>query len=276
MKISEETVFPHPVLSPWSTDIAGAIFSAELTVREELDFSRISISCEASLNHPDLTRMINSGEAQFGCFVSCVETGCRRLIELNFPLGSYCFQSGELLGRISFRPLIWTCKVLPAYLPAGVNPEFGGPVLLQPGEILAMGIEVGYVAERPPLPTIESLFEIKASAECEEGRFVVDLEGDKITVLMGSETFILVQSLRSQSGITKDVIFNSLYVPVVMQVLSDIGVSGEDRFQAYRWFLPFQARCQDLGVELKHGDTFSNAQEILGNPFLSLKSLTSD
>ena len=127
---------------------------------------------------------------------------------------------------------------------------------------------------RAPLPAIESIFEIKSSDDIPDDRFEVETEEHRITITMGKNTYHLVQELRQTAEDTRAVAMNALYVPVIMQVLEQIGSQGTEPFEQYRWFNPFKLRCDISSVDLSKLDLFNDAQKMLSIPFYSLKRLT--
>ena len=273
MKISETTSYPHPVLAPWSDDIAGAGISAEFTLRENGHGQQVDLHCALHLEHPELTDLINDGTAEFGCFVICRDTGFRRLQRMGFPQGTHQFAPGALFGRVQLRPIIWTAKPVTNYMPAGAHPEFSAPISLGPGQILALDDEQEVIVLRPPVPSIESIFEILSSEEVAEGEFVIDEAGDRIEITMAPGTYALVQSLRQTDDLTRAVVMNAMFVPVVMEVLHRLS-AGQDEFEQCRWFEPFRRRCEDVGVDMTEPDLFSDAQKLLAAPFATLGQLT--
>lgn len=274
MKISESTSYPHPVLAPWSTDISGAIFDADIVYREEGKNNQLSIRCEVNLDQPDLVALLESGAAAFGCFVRCQETGFRRLQRIGFPIGTHDFAPGALLGRVQVRPIVWSVKPIPAYNPTGVHPEFSGAMDIEAGQILALDDESIIEVTRPPLPAIESIFEIISSDEIPDGRFEIDTEQDRIIVKMGETTYQLVQELRQTDDDTRAVIMNALYAPIIMEVLEQLGEAGYEPFEQYRWLHPFRARCELTNIDIHKLELLNDAQQILLLPFGSLKQLT--
>jgi hypothetical protein len=272
MKISETTSYPHPLLAPWSADIAGAAFAAELTLREHGASQQVDIHSEVTLDQPELVALIESGDAAFGCFITCGQTGFRRLQEFGFPTGSHQFAPGALLGRVQLRPMVWARHPVPGWLPAGSHAEFGTGADIEPGQILALDDELRVDVLRPPLPAIESIFEIISSEEVAEGEFDIDLSGDRINIYMGKETFSLVQRLRQPAGNTRSVIMNALFVPVVMDVLHQVA-AGQEQFAHCRWFEPFRTRSELLDVNLGEPDLLTDAQILLGQPFGGLSQL---
>lgn len=275
MKISETTSYPHPVLAPWSGDISGATLNVEFTLREDGAAQQIDIHSEVTLDHPDLVELIERGDAAFGCFITCVQTGFRRMQRLGFPTGAHQFAPGALLGRVQLRPMIWALRPIPDWQPTGAHSEFGGATDIEPGQILALDDEQRVDVLRPPLPSIESIFEIFASREVAEGEFDVDLSGDRINIYMSEATFALVQTMRQTDDGTRAIIMNALFVPVVMEVLHHVA-TGQEQFASCRWFEPFRKRSELLDVDLKAPELLSDSQILLGQPFRGLGQLVED
>lgn len=272
MKITETTSYPHPVLAPWSADITDATISTEITFREEGDGNRVSMHCAASLDQPDIVSLIQDGSATFGCFVKCQETGLRSLYRFGFPSGVHHFAPGALMGRVQVRPMVWAENPIAGYSPEGAHAEFPGEFDIEPGQILALDDEQFIIVTRPPLASIESIFEIMSSDQVPDGKFEVDTESDRVTVHMSEATYRLVQALRQTDDITRDVLMNSLYVPVVMQVLDQL-TDGYEQFEKYRWLYPFRARCEQADVDIDKLDLLNDAQRLLAQPFALLGNL---
>lgn len=273
MRISESTSYPHPILAPWSSDISGAEFSTEIKYLDNEKSNRLSIHCTVKLDQSDLLNLISDGSALFGCFIKCQETGFRRLLRIGFPTGGHDFAPGALLGRVQIRPMVWSVRPISGFRPAGTHPEFTSAFDLQPGQILALDEEQTIHVTRAPLPPIESIFEIGSSDELPESRFEIDTEADRIKVKMGMTTYKLVQELRQTTDDTRAVVMNSLYVPVLMEVLTRVAQGRPEAFEEYRWFTPFKFRCDLAGVDLSKLDAFNDAQRILSDPFMLLNKL---
>lgn len=270
MKISETTSYPHPVLAPWSDDIRGASIHTELTLREHGEKQQVDIHCECALDHAGLVELIEQGAARFGCFITCRATGFRRLQRFGFPSGAHQFAPGVLLERVQLRPMVWAVEPISSYAPTGTHEEFGAPLDIDPGQILAIDDELLVDVLRPPIPSIESIFEIFASPELGAGEFEIDLSGDRIHVDMSEETFDLVQQLRGRSETSKVAVMNALFVPVVMEVLHQLSPTP-DEFSQSRWFEPFRQRAELLNVDLVDPDLLTDAQTLLDRPFSGLK-----
>jgi hypothetical protein len=272
MKISESTSYPHPVLRPWSEDIANASFDTKITFQLDPDANQVNFRCDVTMDHPGIVALIEDGSATFGCFIKCLATGMRRLQPLGFPVGVQHFASGVVIGRVQLRPMIWSVKPIVGYAPSGVHTEFSGGIDINAGQILALDDEQIIEVTRPSLPPLESIFEIRSSDGVPEGKFELDAEADRITILMPPSTYTLVQGLRHEGNLTRDVLMNALYVPVIMEVLDRLR-DGKDSFEQYRWLHPFQERCDFAEIDLTKPDLLNDAQKLLLQPFASLSQL---
>lgn len=272
MKISETTSYPHPVLAPWSEDIAHANFTADIAFREEAETTQVSLHCTVTLSQSDIEAMIVNGSAAFGCFIKCRETGFRRLQRIGYPSGRHDFAPGALLGRVQIRPIIWSLKPIQGYHPAGAHSEFGDGSDVTAGQILALDDESIIDVTHAYLAPIESIFEIVSSDDVVDGRFEINAEADRIAVTMSKKTFELVQHLRAFSDGSKTAVMNALYAPVIMQIL-DLVRDGFDQFDQYRWLHPFRARCELADIKIEKLDLINDAQKLLALPFSSLVQL---
>lgn len=272
MKIKESTSYPHPVLAPWSDDIASASFDTRIVFKLDEAESQVTIRCDVTLDHPDIRSLIETGSATFGCFIKCQETGLRRLQSFGFPSGSQQFASGVLLGRVQLRPVVWSTRQIADYEPVGAHVEFAGSMNVDAGQILALDDEQMIEVTRPPLPPLESIFKIESSDDVPAGEFEIDTADDRITVLMPNATYQLVQDLRNADESTRAALMNALYVPIIMEVLDQLR-DGEDQFEQYRWLHPFRARCELAEVDLSKPSLLNDAQKLLQQPFASLSQL---
>lgn len=272
MKIKESTSYPHPVLTPWSEDIRNASFDTKIAFQLDQTKNQVAIHCNVALDQPDIVSLIEEGLATFGCFIRCQETGVRRLQPLGFPLGSQQFASGALIGRVQLRPIVWSLKPIAAYQPAGAHVEFADGIDIDAGQILALDDEQIIDVTRPLLPPLESIFEIQSSDEVPDGEFDLDICADRIIVRMAEATYQLVQDLRNVDEVTRAVLMNALYVPIIMEVLDQLR-EGEEQYEQYRWFHPFRMRCELAEVNLAKPSLLNDAQNLLLQPFVSLSRL---
>ncbi|HGM7285344.1 hypothetical protein [Stenotrophomonas maltophilia] len=269
MKISESTSFQHPVLAPWLRDIAGYRFDVELRTAEDESTNSLFIDCQVVMDQPDIRTLIDSGAANFGILVRCTDTGYRKVIKLGFPRGLHEFAPGALLGRVQFRPMIWLVSNILDYSPRGRRVEFDNVDALGAGTILALAEEYLVDVSRPPLPSIESLFELRVASHVEDGLFDIDLNSDKVTIDVSEATFSVINSVRSGAITGAGSIQNLFYSQIIMHLLHEADLRKLELF-GYRWCVALYATVESLGRELEGGCKMSLAQLILNKPLLNV------
>lgn len=273
MRLTDDMNFPHPVLAPWRDDFNDGEFTVDVTFREDRNTGQVDLHFAGTLKSAAMKQLIPSGKAKFGCFVVCIATGVRRLIDLGTLPSTYTFAAGELLDTVTLRPLIWMTDEVPDWTPPGVHKEFSGPQKIRKGDIIAMAEELAIEVSQADLPAIETIFDLKVSEGIPEGQFDVDMTQERITILAAPETKALADTLRKVDDSTRAVIMNSLYVPSVMCVLIALG-KGEAEFSGLRWFEPFMRRCRKLDVEPNADQAFADALKLLECPFRTLSIMT--
>ena len=274
MRLSDHMNFPHPVLADWRDDYDKGSFGAEIAYREDKSHDRIAISCDISLSNPELEHLLVEGEAAVGIFALCTATGLRELIPLMLGQSTHTFASGSLLGPVILRALIWTVEAIPDWQPKQIHSEFPPTFDLRKGEVLAMGDELQIDIGNLPLPNLETIFSIEVREDLEKGDFEVNLDNPKITILAGRETYDLVETLRKDSKLGP-VVMNSVYVPVIMQVLSILrSENGTAQYEGKRWVKPFAERCDKLDVGFDDDSPLiSDACKLLAMPFHGLEAI---
>jgi hypothetical protein len=92
---------------------------------------------------------------------------------------------------------------------------------------------------------------------------------------MSLDTYQLVQGLRQTDDVSRAVVMNAVYIPVIMEVLDRLK-DGSEQYEPYRWLHPFRARCEGAGVDLVKPDLLNDAQKVLAQPFGMLRLLTDE
>ncbi|NVD29122.1 hypothetical protein HUO14_14580 [Parasphingorhabdus flavimaris] len=275
MRLSDHMNFPHPVLADWRDDHEDGILAAEIAYQEDKNSDRISIACNLSISNEEIEKLLDQGKAAIGIFTLCVSTGLRELIPLTTGKSVHTFSPGALLGTVNLRPLVWTVQELFNWKPKYIHKEFPASFDLRKGEILAMGEELHIDVGNLPLPNLETIFSIEVMEDLDNGKFEVNLDKPKITILAGRETYDLVETLRADSRLGP-VVMNAVYVPVIMEVLSLLrSEKGTSQYEGQRWVAPFIERCEKLEVSYDDDTSslISDACKLLAMPFHGLESI---
>lgn len=275
MKFSDDMRFPHPVLAYETGDYQQGEFSVSFEASELLETGQVSLKYSIELSHPDLAELVVGGKARVGIFVRCQDTYFSDLQDLGWPGGSLEFGEGKLLNRVTIRPIAWLNKPISGWQPADVHSEFVLPLALLRGDIVAIGDEIVIHVGRAKLAPLESIFSLKRSDETEPGQLTLDLNADKITIIAHSETFDAIEQLRAKS-VGRSIVLNSVYLPIVMEVLDTIEAEGRNAYDNRRWFQPFEGRCVMKAVDLENPKLLSDAQTLLDLPSAQLGTIAAE
>lgn len=274
MKFSDDMRFPHPVLTPDTGDFTTGVFDLQISYEEIRETGKATIRYEVNLTEPSIKELVENGAAAVAVFVRCNDTYYSDLHRLSWPSGTLEFPAGALLNRVTVRPLVYLTEMLLGWQPDDLHEEFEGPLNLEFGDILAIDHEFVLNVGQARLPTLESIFSLKCSPELPEGEIQVKLESEKITILSGTETHKLINSLRGEK-LGKPAALNAIYLPAIMNVLDELGKTP-DAYSGRRWKQPFVSRCDSLGIDPATADLFDGAQKLLEHPVSSLRVLVGE
>ncbi|MBI1254771.1 MAG: hypothetical protein GC196_10560 [Hyphomonas sp.] len=274
MRLSDEMNFPHPVLAGWRNDFSAGRFDVDVAYRISKTDGRLDLAFQGHLESKAIETLIADGAAMLGCFVTCRATGLRRLIELGKLPGTYSFASGELLETVTIRPIVWLLKDIAGWTPQDVHAEFGAPQAVSAGDIVAMSEELVITVDQAELPALETIFDLKINETLPDGQFDIDLTRERVTILASRDTKHLVDTLRATTEAAAASVFNSLYVPAVMTILTELDQGGSAQFEGLRWLEPFLRRCEKLKLSPSSATAFRDAQRLLELPFHQLQILT--
>lgn len=272
MRISNETRYPHPVLSSFTDDYSSGEFYAEFSVSENPETGDLTLWHQINLTEKTIRDLVEAGQAEVGCIVRCMDTYYIRLHSFAFPSGRTDFPAGDLINTVNLRPVIWVKGDVSGLRSEFIHHEFGGLIPLKSGDIIALDVESSISVGQAKLAKAESIFELKMSDEVQEGVVKVDLEHERISIFMASKTFDLIAKLRNgDSGLS--VVMNSVYLPAVMEVLDLLRENG-GAYAERRWYRPFMEKCIFKGISLDGNfSIMAAAQLLLENPVASLEEL---
>ena len=272
MKINNETHFPHPVLYSQTTDYKSGKFSLSLMVEEVPATGKLKIDYDVLLDEPGLLKEIEDKSAMIGMFITCLDTFYNRITVLDGLKGLVEFPAGTLKGRCSVRPLVCATQKISDYSNDNLNEEYGHKEWeFQNGSVLAIGNELQINVGHEKLAPMESIFKLAENEELKEGEISVQTDVDNITIHCSKTVFATVHGLR-QSAKGKSVLLNSIYLPVVMEVLSHLRDNAAS-FAEKKWFKVFNAKCEHLGIVYATSNFLEDAQKLLKSPISKLKAV---
>ncbi len=275
MKITDQTRFPHPVLNSQTHDFKSDSFEVELEVHEKPSASRLVIVCNAKVSEQDINCFVEAGTAVMGLFVTCLNTYYNKLDHIKPGVFTIDYPQGALYGRVTLRPVIWAKKDIKNWKSENIHEEFGTvPIDLSKGAILALGEESIINVGQEKLVPIETIFSLALNDEISEREIGLQLDGDKITILVAPNTYNAINGFRGGKP-GKSILLNSIYLPAVMEVLNSLSENAE-AYESRRWYRPFTAKCDHLSVDLDAPALWEDAQKLLMTPFGKLLDIRED
>ena len=265
MKLNEQMRYPHPVLSEYSSDyVSGEFrcgFEQNITTGGEL-----RLASHLQLNCPTLTDLVSTQQAAVGYFVVCRRTYFNMLQEVPLGDSEKFFDVRKLFGTVVIRPVVWTLAQLDNFSSPLIDHEFGSPVSIAKGAVMALGPEFRFSIDQKKYKPFDSIFELALSPDLTPGTVAVDPEQDRITILAESETH---KSIAAMRGLTqsRSILLNAVYLPVVMEVVCRLQTQNSG-LERRKWYRVFKAKCDDIGIDPRTSkqSPLEIAQKLLREP----------
>lgn len=267
MKLNDDMLFGHPVLSPVSDDYRDALFSAEFVVNIE-DEDRLIIEASITLNCPDLDKLLEEGAAGCGFFVVCGRTYQNRLIEMSPGKASHNLNGSHFFGALQLRPVVWSKEARHGWQSRFLHPEYQGNADFPAAAILGLGMEQRFSVDRERLKPFESIFSLAPVDDLQPGEISVDPDSDKIIIGVHPDTKASIDDIRNDPR-GRIVLLNSVYLPAVMQVLNEI-TSGGKSYEDRAWYRIFSAKSDQCGFDAQNAVPLRDAQKLLSYPFVKI------
>lgn len=261
MKISPSTRFPHPVLSSETGDFNDGIFEVRYRVNEEPTTGSLKLQYSIVLTNPEIKRLVDTSQAQVGCFVNCEDTYYAELIRFDWPSGQIDFTPGSLINTVTLLPLIWLNTDLTGWTHPSIHAEFAPPLDLKKGNIISIGEKLSYSVGMSKLKSLESIFELVKSSEINDDAIKVMLDSEKIIILVNEQIYSDIQLLRANSE-RLPIVMNAVYLPAVMEVVNALS-EGPEQYENRRWYAPFTARCIHKEIDLSNIESVLEDSQIL-------------
>lgn len=269
MKISDNTRYPHPVLNEYTDDFVSGKFTCEFWY-EETNSDYIEIESEVNIGNKYLLELVNEGKASTGYYLICNQTYFNNLQIVSVGRTKKRFAKEKLFGTLILRPLIWTTDVIKDFNSDTINTEFERPCTVSKGAVIALGHEYRMSIDSIRFKPFETIFLLSKSEEVASNQVRVDINGEQIEILANKETLKNINDFRTKKTY-RDILLSSLYLPVVMEVLTFIK-EGESSFEGKLWYRVFIAKCDEIGIDVKKSGlpVLEIAQNLLRGPLIGI------
>ena len=269
MRLNEKTRFPHPVLSPYSDDYSAGTFEVGLVVKESRSTGSVLLEYSVTIDEPSIRAVINDGLASPYLFIISRNTYYNCLHKLDSNGGCIEFSSGEILGKVVFRPVIVALDKIDSFSSKSLHDEYGDAKWgFSQSDIIAVGEDLNVDIGLDKLAPMETIFQICTDEDTPDGETRTVLDGEKISILASKDTHKKINALRG-SGVGRLALLNGVYLPVVMEVLSLLSQSSGE-YEGKRWHSVFLAKCTHENINIGSPNLLEDAQRLLRSPLKNL------
>lgn len=278
-------LYPYPVLSKFSDDYSNSSF--ETVVTPEKDGFNLKLNFLTEINNDGIKELIEDGLARIVYHLECSQTGFRIALkteksELLFPIDRKL-----VTGKLQVCSFIVAQKEIFGYLNKDFHEDYRGFKFdIDEGCILAIGgqTNIQFESSLNDIAYTPSVFTIIKNRNELQNEMIVDLNQNKIVIMLPEKEFNNYRSLRGQAFI-QPVLNSIIIIPALSFALSEVAkrqTSERFEFDSYSWYRAIKKSLKnrfDCDIEL---DSFSEqnmlelAQKLIDAPLSdALQILTS-
>ena len=274
MKWIPNKTFPHPVLSPVATppdrDYVNREFQATLdlspTTGEQAFRLTVTKYC---LSEESLLDLIAKGKAKYATEIHCRETFERSLITSDKTENFIDFDKGRLSGWIDISSYVVCTDNVTNHFSKNFHPEFGSNASFDftTGAVLAISIPERYFISPNPQRAMATIFQLEYSDQQDKGAFAINLEEDKIKIVMHKEDAAIFDALQHNKK-AWPTLLSSVYLIAVCEALRRI---QQDDTPDVKWVGVIENALNNKNIAInKNSDIVKEAQTLLNNPISNM------
>jgi len=271
--------FGYPVLREGSKDYLQGSFQPSIG----LDASKTNkqnyvIDYTFHISVPELEDLITEGSAQYVLIASCTPTFFQKVAWLDTPEGEFEIDGGLLRGEVDLAPYLIATRKITDFVCDKVNPEFGQDSFDFPeGAVLACYHQDPYYVDREVFSNITSIFDYVESEEIKKGEWNIDLEGERIKILMHPKQLGILRRAANDNS-SEAVIMSAIFFPALIEILRQL-VADDGLHEDKRWANIVKARCANapqIGILSETTDLIRAAQILFRLPLTALNKQVFD
>jgi hypothetical protein len=272
MKISENRLFPHPVLRAGSGNFISSEFKVEVNSRHnEIEFE---FEFEVTLDEENLINLLKKGEVRILCHLECTKTKFRSIKELKIGKNNFNINAKEIDGRLELVALIIAERDMESYNSKDFDSDYGNNSFsIKKNEILAIADIPSVFVEnkKENLSNLPSIFDISYDPDVKVMKLI--LNEDRIKIILPLDEF-KIRNAHKNSLHSRNIMNAMIVFPALIATLNDLShKNSEEMFVDLRWFSVINKKLKKLGYNIEEGAleddrVFSIAQELLGELFL--------
>ena len=253
-------LFPHPVLLPNGNDYRdGCSFGMEIDNPQRTLDERIRVPIRLALESGFLRRLLAKKQAEFFVVIRCVRTYMREIHRTTDTKMLLDLQLADYADKITLTPFMASTVAIKSFSSREHDEEFCGiPISLPVGAILAMG--TGRELTVDSLQTLSAAICLSTCNELDKGSYAIDVDDDRINILMHNETRHKVENLRKTD---RQTLFPALYMSVLTHAIQNM-----DEVPTRKWAEALAKTLEKTTYteEEKKEKPYKIAQRLLNNP----------
>jgi hypothetical protein len=266
--------FPHPVLGVGDAVNSNIGLSPEPKIIPGADNYSITLICEH--DNIDLITLVESGQAEYFCEVTCSNTLYREIFKSDNKQFIFEISKKKVKGKVYFTCALAAKFPIPNYQNSKSNSDYKGFIFeIEPGDILAFFGEFNFNADinYEKLKAISSFMEVVENKDIDAIFTNVDLNKSKIEIQLPTEDYRAFAS----ENISKETNFAPIFHSSIVLNSLLMALYNFDSHNDLLWAkvidyrLKNEIQFESLSIEEKE-DVPEIAQRLLGNPFRRLIS----
>lgn len=248
MKTIRQRALPHPLLSPFSTDVQPAVFYFDCA-DGDITSDRGAWRITGRIRHESaaLAAYVAGGAAVLGVHVECPRTFFRRW----FPTGPEVhieLPADSVRGKVEMLAVCVAAGRINGYTLEGLHPDYRDAAFeISAGDLLATAPHVEFEAylDLDPIRKISSILDITKSTERSAGPAHIDFAGQRIQVELAQGAYDDYVGLRADPTL-HGLIASNVVMPAVLQAVNYLGRMAPEELQdakdERRWVRCLMAR----------------------------------
>ena len=276
MKWIPNKTFPHPVLSPVAAprdrDYVNCEFQATLDLSPTTGEQAFQLTVNYALSEKSLLDLISKGKAKYVTEIHCRETFMRCLMKSDKTKDSIDFRKGDLNGWVEVSSYVVCTRKVDNHFSDNFHPEFGNTTFkIADGAVLAVGIPARYFISLNPQRAMGTIFELEFNDQQDISNYTIDLEEDKIKIIMHKDDADIFLSLQRNKK-ARPVLLSSVYLAAVCEALQRI---QQDDVPDAMWVGVIENALSRKNITIhSNSDIVKEAQKLLNSPLSNMLANT--
>lgn len=265
-------LYPYPVLSKYSDDYVGSIFSANIVYEIEKDDIIFNVS--TVLENKALNDLVSKGDAYISVHLECPSTSYRELFKLKSFADKIKLSAGMVNKSLQAAFFVIAEKDIHNFYSDDFNEMYEGLEFdIERHNILAIGeyYKIPINKDYDEIKNISSIFSIIPNYNKEANLIKTELISDKIVVEIPKKQFDYYKIV-SKNKNNHPILHSMLIVPILIEVLQTLKTEdGIDNFEDYRWFNGLEHALEKINLTIdeinnKNISSYIIAQKLLDSP----------